>query len=110
MRPCTCNKITSGAYTLDQCRLCWLYHNDASYHNFWNEEPPSMLGKAINFTKAIVQHLAAGLPRVADEELIRRLAICNQCEFYIESRCLKCGCTMQIKASWTEQKCPIGKW
>ena len=38
-RPCTCDrchKLPWGKYTPDQCRLCWLYHHDADYHDAWD--------------------------------------------------------------------------
>jgi hypothetical protein len=25
------------AYTLDQCRLCWLYHHDIDYREHWDD-------------------------------------------------------------------------
>lgn len=40
-RPCTCNRVTGPSYTLTQCRLCWLYHNDDRYHELWSETPAS---------------------------------------------------------------------
>ena len=35
MRPCTCENARPGAYTPDQCRLCWLYHHDPAYRALW---------------------------------------------------------------------------
>ncbi len=38
-RPCRCdNALVSQPYTLDQCRLCWLYHNDLAYRQLWDDE------------------------------------------------------------------------
>lgn len=45
-----------------------------------------------------------------------RLAICNTCEFYQNSTCLKCGCALSRernfmnKLYWKDKSCPIGKW
>jgi hypothetical protein len=41
-----------------------------------------------------------------------RLAICNDCEFFIKkvNICQKCGCQMNIKTTLAEAACPIGKW
>jgi hypothetical protein len=39
MRPCTCDRVRfRQSYTVDQCRLCWLYHHDAAYHRLWGGE------------------------------------------------------------------------
>lgn len=39
-RPCTCDRMMrGGAYTLDQCRLCWLFHHDAAYRAHWGGPP-----------------------------------------------------------------------
>lgn len=35
MRPCACDRIRPGPYTLDQCRLCWLAANDPRYQQRW---------------------------------------------------------------------------
>ena len=38
-RPCTCEQCTPGQpYTPDQCRVCWLYHNDSAYRTLWNSQ------------------------------------------------------------------------
>jgi len=55
--------------------------------------------KAANFAKAAVKHVAAGMPKVTDEQLKIRLDVCT-----------KCGCNLKIKASWATQDCPIKKW
>ena len=43
-RPCTCDRCTPepwAAYTLDQCRLCWLYHHDLDYRELWDSQSPT---------------------------------------------------------------------
>jgi hypothetical protein len=41
-RPCTCDRYDPSApYTLDQCRVCWLYHNDPGYRALWHGNPTS---------------------------------------------------------------------
>jgi hypothetical protein len=35
VRPCTCDNVRPSAYSRDQCRPCWLYHNDPSYRALW---------------------------------------------------------------------------
>jgi hypothetical protein len=37
-RPCTCDRVDpypAAPFTLDQCRLCWLYHFDPDYRAAW---------------------------------------------------------------------------
>lgn len=73
---------------------------------------PSIFRKVANFGRAIVTHAVAGFPDCGDKEAARRLSICRACEkFDIEkTACRVCGCNLDIKARWTEQKCPFGKW
>lgn len=45
-----------------------------------------------------------------------RFAICEQCEFFKNNTCDKCGCRIQSalnfknKLIWKDQQCPVGKW
>ena len=41
-----------------------------------------------------------------------RLAICEECEFFISqtSQCSKCMCFMKLKARFLKTTCPISKW
>jgi hypothetical protein len=77
-------------------------------------EPPGVLQKAANLAKAIVTHAVAGFPERSDEDTEAVLAICRTCEFNPTGAehpsCSKCGCNMNIKARWKDQKCPVGKW
>lgn len=77
------------------------------------EEPREILSlkeKVVNFASAVVHHVAAGFPRLSDEETELRLDICHGCPQFHDRTCVLCGCNMRIKASWAEQKCPLGKW
>ena len=48
---------------------------------------------------------------IADRDVAKkRLAECNNCEYYNGLRCSLCGCVMRIKAKIDFTKCPIGKW
>ena len=77
---------------------------------------PSLFQKAANFVTAAANHLAAGAPMASDEEVARRFAICQGCEFYDGKACSKCGCPVRrekaflSKLSWADQSCPVGKW
>jgi hypothetical protein len=49
----------------------------------------------------------------SDRELIeKRLAICNQCEWFNKrlAKCKKCGCFMRLKSTLKSAQCPIEKW
>ena len=48
-RPCTCNRCKTeprSPYTLDQCRLCWLYTHEAGYRRLWDGVPPAQIPQA----------------------------------------------------------------
>ena len=112
-RPCACdNQRTGKADTPDQCRVCWLYHNDPAYQRAWAGPPelPGIIKQAVNFLGALVQHAPAGLPPATKEETERRLAICRTCDFLVQGRCSKCGCPVAATVAWADQHCPLGKW
>jgi hypothetical protein len=44
------------------------------------------------------------------EKAAARLEICSTCEFFHETRCLKCGCYMHKKAHLESATCPLNKW
>lgn len=71
---------------------------------------PSLLEKAKNFATSVTQHVVAGLPRLSEKDVDARLAVCQACPQFDGHSCRLCGCNMRIKASWAEQKCPLGKW
>lgn len=93
------------------CYRCWLYHNDVRYNQHWSDSPePGLIEKAVNFTGAIVKHIASGGKKATPEQLKERLTICDGCEQKKGNSCKLCGCALSIKASWTTQKCPLDKW
>jgi hypothetical protein len=50
-------------------------------------------------------------PEVDDETQQSRLAICNDCPFYMASKqCSQCGCFMPLKTKLLHASCPKGKW
>lgn len=74
---------------------------------------PAFFRKAVNLGKAIVEHAVAGFPEADGAMVARRLEICHTCENYdpgLPARCRACGCFLDIKIAWAEQKCPIGRW
>lgn len=75
---------------------------------------PTIFEKAANFAKAVVSHVAAGMPTVSEDVLKARLAICDTCPEVNKKTdnwvCNKCGCGLKTKASWAGQDCPLKKW
>lgn len=57
---------------------------------------PGLLRKAASFARAVVRHVAAGLPTVSPEVHAARLDACRPCDMNVgtqaEPRCSKCGC------------------
>jgi len=43
-----------------------------------------------------------------------RMAICKECPQMVKkmlgSYCVVCGCILRLKASKSNEKCPLGKW
>lgn len=73
---------------------------------------PGPLTKAAHFGRALVTHAVAGFP-AADEATARaRLEICRACDRFDRARtaCRACGCHLEVKIRWADQRCPIGKW
>jgi hypothetical protein len=75
-------------------------------------QPPGLLTKAANFGKAIVSHVAAGRPEADAATVAARWATCRACPMFDAAgvTCRACGCVLEIKIRWAEQRCPIGKW
>ena len=72
-----------------------------------NQTIPRMLGSA---TVEIASWMKSGF-HIANEEIQqKRQNVCDSCEFYINRRCGKCGCFMDIKIKLQTSSCPEGKW
>jgi hypothetical protein len=111
-------------YTLDEVRPCIVAEEGDSItvdetHPAYPRAAkpgPSLLTKAVNFATSAAKHVAAGMPRASEEEIERRFAICQGCEFYGGKACTKCGCPVVreqrfvSKLAWANEKCPVGKW
>ncbi len=117
-RPCTCDRINQdGSYSLEDCRLCWLFRFDPRYRKLWGGESiqqPSLLQRAGSFLRSSANYVIRGMPQVSEEEYQRRVNICQACEFYRDENCLKCGCRLLgkivAKCRWATETCPVGKW
>jgi len=96
---------------------------DNNEESIQKEEPvkpqplPSMFNQAVNFTKAVSKHIISGAKKVPDSIYRKRMDICSGCEYLsidksqeTRGRCAKCGCFVDLKASWASEECPIKKW
>lgn len=81
-----------------------------------NIKQPTLVDKAINFSKAAVQHAMKGNPKCTDDEINYRYNICKSCEHFQNNTCKLCGCHLvrdriyMNKLAWADQSCPIKKW
>lgn len=79
-------------------------------------EMPSFIEKIKNFSKASANHIISGMKLATDETIKNRYNICQNCEFFKNETCSKCGCPLFSykkyisKLSWSDQECPVGKW
>ncbi len=73
-------------------------------------KPPSLAKQAVSFAKATVKHVATGCRNAPADVIAERLRICGGCEHFTGTRCLKCGCGSNLKTSWADSECPVGKW
>jgi hypothetical protein len=85
-------------------------------------EKPSNLDKAVNFTKAVLEHAKSGFSEVDQMTQEQRLYKCKTCNeetgnsYYDENNgdpiCQHkgCGCHLNEKVKWSTQSCPIKRW
>ena len=75
---------------------------------------PSLFQQARNLAKQAWLSGSGAVKGVAfltsAETAAARLAICSECEFFKEPRCLKCGCYMDKKTHLELAGCPENKW
>jgi uncharacterized Fe-S radical SAM superfamily protein PflX len=79
-RICLCDRCgINEDYKKGDCRLCWLYHNDESYRNYWEE--PTTLEKTTFFLKNLKKRIVSNFEDASQEEIEKRLQTCDSCEF-----------------------------
>jgi len=46
------------------------------------------------------------------KDRLSRAKICHECEFYTRftKQCKECGCLINLKISFSQTSCPVGKW
>jgi hypothetical protein len=75
---------------------------------------PGLARTARNFASALVGHVKAGRPKAPPEVVADRLATCEACPTGMfdprARRCRHggCGCFVNVKTTWADQKCPDG--
>ena len=72
-----------------------------------NKKMPGMVKMAGTFTKAVVKHVASGLKTREQKEIRRIMAICRNCDEYVNKRCRICGCSLLKKIQWATTHCPL---
>jgi hypothetical protein len=107
---------------MEQVKGCIVSRNgdhitvDDTHPDYPRLRTPSIIQKVKNFSVAAAKHVATGMKRASDEEIIRRHEICTACEFFRENSCTKCGCPISrdrkfiSKLAWADSECPVGKW
>lgn len=80
--------------------------------NMAKAQNPSLLQQMGNAVVAGIKYALNGFKNVEEEEIKRRMEICQQCPFYDkeQNKCSKCGCFMKFKSMMESEHCPIGKW
>jgi len=71
---------------------------------------PSLQTMAKNIVQDGIKWVSSGMQMAKSEVAEQRLSICKTCEFFVGSRCSKCGCQMRVKTTLATSSCPVGKW
>ena len=70
---------------------------------------PGKARQLLNFTKALAKHAKDGMRLVPDEVYNERIELCVMCPERAMDICGLCGCSIEKKASWASEKCPLDK-
>jgi hypothetical protein len=97
--------------------ICGMYvkQNISQQPNIKINKLPSVIEKATNFTKSVINYVANGMENVSNSVKEERMSICRACPFFNQTdpknpTCNKCGCYLEVKTGWASEKCPEGKW
>lgn len=75
---------------------------------YWSK--PSIANMAYNLIADTAKYVKSGFENCSQEEVNKRLSICNQCPHLDDGRCNQCGCFVNIKAILKSSQCPLDKW
>lgn len=72
---------------------------------------PRIVLNAVNAAgRALAAAASGGALLVDDQERVRRMDICQQCDQWRGGTCAECGCKCRLKTRLATESCPIGKW
>ena len=89
--------------------------NNAKEGQCEEDVPPSLLSRAVRFTKAMANWGSSGFKLRSQEEVERIMDICQVCPSYTGENtpfrigCKRCGCSAKKTYVATEH-CPINRW
>lgn len=105
------------AYCRQDPRWSVVYHTADQYgltvlscHKEDKKRLPGIARQALNFAKALTEHIADGGTKADLPVMENRLNICSGCEHRVDGSCTVCGCVLAEKASWRSSECPLGLW
>lgn len=78
----------------------------------------TFINKLRTFTKSLLFHIGAGMPKSTQKEIDYRYNICLSCDSFdkVNGLCNECGCNINNKRifmnklAWADQHCPLDKW
>lgn len=91
----------------------WNYNPNSSIKT--QQEIAELPQHSHNDTKITMQNSTIKT-EATEEEVNRRMDICQGCEFFKNNMCLKCGCALSREQNYHNKlynanaKCPVGKW
>jgi len=84
--------------------------NPTNVSNRHQQRPPSLARQAWNLARSLAEFVADGCKTVSETEYRERLEICDACKYRRDTRCMKCGCRLALKARGRAFRCLAGKW
>ncbi len=70
-----------------------------------------MIDKITRFVYSLKKRIKSDFTDVDETTYQKRLAVCELCPNKTENwQCSLCGCFLAIKARWSTEDCPLGKW
>ncbi|MBC8356991.1 MAG: hypothetical protein H8E66_33890 [Planctomycetes bacterium] len=75
-----------------------------------SQRPPGLARQAWNLAASLASFVADGCKTVTEQEYQARLEICDPCDQRHRNLCLKCGCSLSLKARGRAFQCPLNKW
>lgn len=64
----------------------------------------------LSVANAIAYVVKNGKISASQNEVAKRISVCNGCRHLAENRCSVCGCFVNMKVGMISEKCPLNKW